>query len=876
MKWLWQLFSRRRLYTDLGEEIAQHLQEKTDELVSHGMSRREAEFQARREFGNVARIEERSREAWQWRTLESIWADLRIALRQLKRQPVLALIIVLTLGLGIGVSTATFSVANAFLFNPLGLPHSESLVTLNEQQGWQQTPASFADFSDWQQQTQSFAEMTTRTWAYLNLTGSGEPQRLSAARVSANFFHFLGVTPALGRDFLPAEMLSGNDHVVVLSDALWRHRFAADPAIVGRQITLNKQAYTVAGVMPNGFHFPQAVDLWQPLALTGAEKSNRTNHDFVVFARLKPGVSREQAVAEMNRLAALLAKQHPSTNTGVSVRVAPLALSVNGELTPAYTRMTLGSTLFVMLVVCANVANLNLARVMARRHEIAVRITLGASRRRILRQLLTESTLLGLLGAMAGIGFAAIHLHLILTSMPPEVAQYLYSWDKIGLNLPVLFAAIVLALVSGLGSGLMPALLATGNLSAGMASLSATRTATDTRQTHRLRNTFAVVQVALSLVLVLGAGLLVQGMRRMLAVQHDYSPRTLLTFMINLPASRYGDERQRVAFYDRAMAQLKGTAGVMGAGIATCFPYSNDDAEWKDLSVENRPKTPGTFQAAETVTISPEYLRMMGIPLLRGRFLSASDGPAAPPAVLINERLAEHLWPRENPVGRRLRLDSWGPQAAWATVAGVVGDVMNSWTDQTAQPTIYLPYSQHPSDTTYFALRTKADALTLAPAARRAVHEVDPDLPVEEVKTYTRFLHESLLGFSYMVVMMSVMGGITLLLGGLGIYGVLSSGVQERTREIGVRMALGANRADIRRQTLLRGARLFAAGAVIGLPCALFLAHLLASLFYGVQTNDMGTLLSMILLAGVMAVLASWFPAVRASSIDPMRALRGD
>jgi len=876
MGWLRQLFSRRRLYTDLGEEIAQHLQEKTDELVSKGIGRRDAERQARREFGNVALIEERGREAWQWQTLESIWADVRSASRQLKRQPVLAMIIVLTLGLGIGASTATFSIANAFLFSPLGLPHAESLVTLGEQQGSQQVPASFADFSDWQQQTQSFAEMTARTWAYLNLTGSGEPQRLSAARVSANFFHFLGVAPALGRDFLLTETLSGNDHVVVLSNALWRHRFAADPAIVGRQITLNKQAYTVAGVMPDGFHFPQAVDLWQPLALTGTEKNDRTNHNFVVFGRLKPGVSREQAGAEMNRVAALLAKQHPATNAGVSVRVMPLAQSVNGELTPAYTRMTLGSTLFVMLVVCANVANLNLARVMARRHEIALRITLGATRRRILRQLLTESALLGLLGAMAGIGIAAVYLHLILVSMPPEVAQYLYSWDKIGLNLPVLVAAIVLALVSGLGSGLMPALLATGNLSAGTASLSATRTATDTRQTHRLRNTFAVVQVALSLVLVLGAGLLVQGMRRMLAIQQDYSPQTLLTFMINLPASRYGDDQQRAALYDRAIAQLKTTAGVLGAGITTCFPYSDDDAEWKDLSVENRPRMPGTFPSAQALTISPEYLRMMGIRLVRGRFLSPSDGPEAPPAVLINERLAEHLWPGQDPVGRRLRLDSWGPQAAWATVAGVVGDVMNTWTDQTAQPTIYVPYAQHPSDTTYFALRTRGDALALAPAARRAIHDVDPDLPVEEVKTYTRFLQESLLGFTYMVVIMSAMGGIALLLGGLGIYGVLSSGVQERAREIGVRMALGANRADIRHQTLLRGARLFAAGAVIGLPCALFLAHLLASLFYGVQTTDSGTLMSMILLAGVVAVLASWLPALRASSVDPMRALRGD
>jgi putative ABC transport system permease protein len=874
MTWLKQLVTRRRIYTDLSEEIAQHLQQKADELMLNGMSRVAAERQARREFGNVALIEERSREAWQWPTFESIWADLRDAMRQLRKQPVMALIIVLTFGLGIGATTATFSVANAFLFSPLGLPHSENMVLINEQQGAHEVPASFADFESWQQQTQSFAQMTARTWAYLNLTGNGEPQRLSAARIAPNFFHLVGIGPAMGRDFLATESLPGNDHEVILSDALWRHRFAANRDIVGHQITLNKQAFTVVGVMPNGFHFPQAIDLWQPLALTNAEKNDRSAHDFVVYGRLKRGVSQKQAQAEMDRIATLIAKEHPATNTGFGVRLASLSQSINGDLTPAFTRMMLGGTFFVMLVVCANVANLSLARVLARRHEIAVRVTLGALRMRILRQLLTESAVLGLLGAIAGIAFAAVYLHLILISMPPEVARFVYSWDRIGLSLPVLAAAIVLALVSGLGAGLIPALVATGKPS--VAFLSATRTATDTRQTHRLRNTFAVVQVAMAMVLVLGAGLMVQGMRRMLVVQQDFSPKTLLTLMINLPAGRYGDPQQRVAFLDQALDRLQQIAGVTGTAATDCFPYSDGDAEWKEYSVVHRPKARGTSQSAQALTISPGYLGLMGIPLVRGRFLKFSDGPSAPPVVLINQGLADHLWPNENPVGQQLRLDAWGDGAGWATVAGVVGDVVNSWTDTVAQPTIYVPYTQHPPDTTYFALRTAGDALALAPTARQAIHALDADLPVEEVKTYDRFLHESLLGLGYVVVMMAAMGGITLLLGGLGIYGVLASGVQERTREIGVRMALGANRADIRRQTLLSGVRLFAVGALIGLPGALLLAHLLSSLFFGVRTSDLGTLMGTILFAGALAVLASLLPAMRASSIDPMRALRGE
>lgn len=876
MTWLKQVFARRQMYEDLSQEIALHLEQKTAELVAAGTPPAEAERQARREFGNVTLIEERGREAWQWPTLESICTDVGLALRQLRKQPVTAVIIVLTFGLGIGASTATFSVANAFLFSPLGLPHSESLVMLNEWQGSHSSPASFADFSSWQQESLSFAEMTTRTWAYLNLTGNGEPERLSAARVSPNFFHLIGVEPAMGRGFLDSESRPGNDREVVLSFALWQHRFAANPAIVGRHITLNQQAYTVAGVMPNGFHFPQAIDVWQPLALTDAEKNDRANHEFAVFGRLKPGVSREQAEAEMTGIAVRLARQHPATNTGLQVRIAPVSQSINGELTPAYTRMTLGGTFFVMLVVCANVANLSLARMMARRHEIAVRITLGALPPRILRQLLTESTVLSLLGAAAGIAFAAVYLHWILISMPPEVARYLYSWNQIGLNLPVLGAAIVLALLSGLLAGLMPALLATGKPGAAMACLSATRTATDTRRSHHLRNIFAVAQVALALVLVLGAGLLVQGMRHMVAAQKDYSPKTLLTFMINLPPSRYGDAEQRQAFYDRALERLDRLAGVSGAGTTECFPYSDDDVAWKDFSVENRPKAPGTFQSAQTLTISPGYLRLMGIPLVRGRFFSASDGPEAPPAILINERLAALLWPNENPLGRRLRLDAWGENAPWATVAGVVGDVVNGWSDQTAQPAIYVPYAQHPPETTYFALRTSAEALALAPAARQAIHEVDADLPVEEVKSYERFLHESLIGLTYIVVMMVAMGGITLLLGALGIYGVLASGVQERSREIGVRMALGANRGDIGRQTLWSGARLFATGALIGLPCAVLLAHLMSGLIYGVRSSDLATLMATILLAAAMAVLASLLPALRASSVDPMSALRGE
>jgi putative ABC transport system permease protein len=876
MTWLKQVFGRRQMYADLSQEIAQHLEQKIAELVAAGTPPAEAERQARREFGNVTLIEERGREAWQWPTLESICTDVGLALRQLRKQPVTAVIIVLTFGLGIGASTATFSVANAFLFSPLGLPHSESLVMLNEWQGSHSLPASFADFSSWQQESLSFAEMTTRTWAYLNLTGNGEPERLSVARVSPNFFHLIGVEPAMGRGFLDSESRPGSDREVVLSFALWQHRFAANPAIVGRHIALNQQAYTVAGVMPNGFHFPQAIDVWQPLALTDAEKNDRANHEFAVFGRLKPGVSREQAEAEMTGIAARLARQHPATNTGLQVRVAPVSQSINGELTPAYTRMTLGGTFFVMLVVCANVANLSLARMMARRHEIAVRITLGALRPRILRQLLTESTVLSLLGAAAGIVFAALYLHWILISMPPEVARYLYSWNQIGLNLPVLGAAIVLALLSGLLAGLMPALLATGKPGVAMACLSATRTATDTRQSHHLRNIFAVAQVALALVLVLGAGLLVQGMRHMVAAQKDYSPKTLLTFMINLPPSRYGDAEQRQAFYDRALERLDRLAGVSGAGTTECLPYSDDDVAWKDFSVENRPRTPGTFQSAQTLTISPGYLRLMGIPLVRGRFFRASDGPEAPPVILIDERLAALLWPNENPLGRRLRLDAWGENAPWATVAGVVGDVVNGWSDQTAQPAIYMPYTQHPPETTYFALRTSAEALALAPAARQAIHEVDADLPVEEVKSYERFLHESLIGLTYVVVMMAAMGGITLLLGALGIYGVLASGVQERSREIGVRMALGANRADIGRQTLWSGARLFAVGALIGLPGALLLAHLMSGLIYGVQSTDLATLMATILLAAAMAVLASLLPAIRASSVDPMRALRGE
>ena len=864
MTWFKQLFSRRRMYTDLSEEIGQHLQQKADELISNGMSRVAAERQARREFGNVALIEERSREAWQWPTLESICADLRDAMRQLRKQPVMALIIVLTFGLGIGVTTATFSVANAFLFSPLGLPHSENMVLINEQQGSHEVPASFADFESWQQQTQSFAQMTARTWAYLNLTGNGEPQRLSAARISPSFFHLVGIGPAMGRDFLATESFPGNDREVILSDALWRHRFAANRDIVGQRITLNKQAFTVVGVMPSGFHFPPAIDLWQPLALTDAEKNDRSAHDFAVYGRLKQGVSQKQAQAEMGRIATLIAKEHPATNTGIGVHLASLAQSVNGDLTPAFTRMMLGGTFFVMLVVCANVANLSLARVLARRHEIAVRITLGALRMRILRRLLTESAVLGLLGAVAGIAVAAVYLHLILISMPPELARYVYSWDRIGLSMPVLGAAI------------LPDSWKKIEPSVGMAFLSATRTATDTRQTHRLRNTFAVVQVAMAMVLVLGAGLMVQGMRRMLVVQQDFSPRTLLTFMINLPAARYGDAQQRVAFLDRALDRLQRTAGVTGTASTDCFPYSDGDAEWKEYSVAHRPKTRGISQSAQALTISPGYLRLMGIPLMRGRLLNSSDGPAATPVVLINEGLANHLWPNENPVGQRLRLDAWGETAEWATVAGVVGDVVNSWTDTVAQPTIYLPYTQHPPDTTYFAVRTTRDALGLAPAARQAIHALDADLPVEEVKTYDRFLHESLLGLGYVVVMMAAMGGITLLLGGLGIYGVLASGVQERTREIGVRMALGANRADIRRQTLLSGVRLFAVGALIGLPGALLLANLLSSLFFGVRTSDLGTLLGTVLFAGALAVLASLLPAMRASSIDPMRALRSE
>jgi putative ABC transport system permease protein len=876
MTWLKQLFLRRQLYTDLSEEIGQHLEQKAAELISSGMSREDAERQARREFGNVGLIEQRSREAWQWPTFESLWADVRDAARQLRKRPLMALIVVLTFGLGIGASTATFSVANAFLFSPLGLPHPDNLIVLQEQRSGYDYPSSYADFASWQQASKSFSEMAAHTGAHLDLTGSGEPQRLNAELVSPNFFHLLGINPKMGRDFVAAEPTAGRDLEVMLSYALWQHRFGGDTKIVGQRIVLNKQSYSVVGIMPKGFHYPQSVDVWVPLALTDAERNDRKLHNLVVVGRLKDGVSIPQAQSEMRTIAARLAQQYPSTNTNTGTRVVPLAVAINSEMTQAYTRMMLGSTFFVMLVVCANVANLSLARVLARRHELAVRVTLGALRWRIVRQLLTESALLGMLGGAAGIGIAALDLHFILISMPPEVARYVYNWDKIGLNLTVLAGATVVALLSGLVAGLIPALLVTGNSSAGMATLSAARTTTDSRQTHRIRNIFAVIQIALALVLVSGAGLFVQGMRHMLSMEEDYQPKTLLTFSVNLPDSRYTNDQQRGAFYQGALERLQQVPGVTEATIAGTFPYGNGDAEWKDFIVEGRPQVPGTLQSSQAIAISPEYLQMLHIPVVYGHGITASDGPESPRVLLINEKLAAEVWPNQDPLGRRLRLDAWGDDAAWATVTGVVKDVVYTWADRAAEPTIYIPAAQHPPTATFFAVRTSGNALALAPAVRSAIYKIDADLPIEQTRTYERVLHDSLIGLWYVVVMMGAMGGITLLLGALGIYGVLSSGVQERTREIGVRMALGASRADIRRRTLLEGARLFAFGAVIGLPCALLLARLLAGLIFGVSATDLGTLMFTILLAGAAAVLASWLPALRASSVDPVRALRGE
>ena len=811
--------------------------------------------------------------------MSSLLQDLRYAVRQLWRSPGFTIAAVLSLAIGIGINTAIFSNMDAVVLHPLAVPQLDRVVTVAEQNarssyasGYEQV--ALANYEDWARQSRSFESLAVRTQADKTLTGNGDAAHVEATLTSAEFFTVLRATPQFGRVYSEAECRPGQDSVAVLSYGLWQRRFAGDPSVLGRTIELDQRTYSIVGVMPKTMQYPSTADIYLPFAPTPEKLANRGAHDYVVTARLRDGVTDKQAQAEMQTLAEHLAQAYPATNSGWSVHVEPLLEGINGPYTPLYYRLVLGATLFVLLVVCANIANLQLARGVARRPEIAMRTALGASRSRILRQLLTENILLSLAGALGGIILANVYGHYLLATMPERVARFMPGWSNTSLNGRALLFSFTLAGLSALIAGMVPAAQAlrinlVDQLKAG------SRSTIGLGRSQRLRNIFAVAQISLAVALVIGAALMAKGMNAWLHAADFYEPGKMLTFNVSLPATRYDTAQKRAQWYAGALARLRSLPGVKQAELTPALPY--DDNGWlRDVDIENRPTVPGKFQSALNLPVTAGYFAALRIPIVNGRGFSQGDSLETTPVAVVSERFVAQYFPGQNPMGHRIRMGGRDSHEPWLTIVGVAKETSYSLWNQTPRAAVYMDALQVTPAATEYAITTNGNPLALAPAARKALAALDPLLPLNTVETYRQLLNDNLTGLMYASGMLVTDGVIALLLAAIGIFGVMANLVGERTREIGVRLALGARREDVLGMILRRASWLTGVGVCIGLAMAYALAHGVANLLVGVRAGDPLVFAAITTLIVAISMLASWIPARQASRIDPMVALRDE
>jgi putative ABC transport system permease protein len=808
----------------------------------------------------------------------SFFQDVRFGLRMLAKHRLATLVSIVALALGLGANTAMFSVAEAFLLHPVPFENADRIVALVDsrpQQNVDMNAVAPATYLDWKQQARSFDQLGTYAWDELNLTGDGEPQKVQAFRVSANLFAMLGVQPQLGRTLLPEEEERGKDQEIILGHALWEQRYASDPHIVGKSVKVDGKSFTIVGVMAKGFDFPKPAEAWIPLPLDAKARVQRDERWLWVLGRLKPGVSYTQAAVEMRGLAQRQSELYPDTNKGWQLRPMPLREFVTGNLTRQYTILLLGAVGFVLLIACADVANVQFARMSGRANEFAVRAALGGSRWRVIRQLLTESILLSLGGAALGLLLAQWDTDMILAHMPADVAKFIAGWSTIHLDFNAFLFTLVIAVLSGVLSGIAPSLL-TSRTNVSEALKESGRGSTVSRARGRLRGALVVAEVSLALVLLVGAGLLVKNFQGLLNVNESYAPRTLLTMNLTLPDTQYAAPAARLAFHEQVLQRLNALPGVRSTAFVTDLPYSNGGGAGTDVfSIEGRPPAQrGELRNAIMETTTPSYFKILNIALREGRTLSDADGAETLPVAVISESLAQRYFPGENPLNKRIKIGNEDSTRPWMTIVGVVNDVHYSWINKEEIPTIYRAVRQAPPYYTTIAVRTPGDPLQFISAVRSQIAAVDPNLPLYNIKPMDRLITESIVGIAYVAAMMAVLGVIALVLASVGVFGVMSYSVSERAHEIGIRMSLGAQTTDILRMVLRSGMTLTVLGLAIGLPIAFALARALAALLFGVEATDPFSFIGLPLLLAAVAALACYLPARRAARLDPLKALR--
>ncbi len=797
---------------------------------------------------------------------DEMFQDVKYGVRMLLKNKGFTAVAALTLMLGIGANTAIFSVVNAVLLRPLPFPEPDRLVWLRESHpptNVPQTSVAFLNFLDWRSQNKVFAQMAAYREYGFNLQVGDEPKRLNGAVVSVDFFATLGSQPAIGRAFLPAEDAPGGERAVILSHALWSQSFGGDPQLVGRRLKVDGQDHTVVGVMPPGFRFPaDGAELWLPLALD--PKVGRVSHALRVLGRLKPGATLDEARADMETIAARLDQAYPDTNKGWRVFMQPLHEAISGRMRqPLF--VLLGAVLFVLLIVCANVANLLLSRNAARERELAVRAALGAMRGRILRQLLTESLLLALLGGAGALLLAAGAVKLLTATGPRDVPRL----NEAALDLPVFAYTLAVALLTGLIFGMAPA-WQQSRLNLNAALKSGARMAGG--GARRLRQLLVAAEVAFALLLLIGAGLTLKSFARLHQVAPGFDARGGLTMEINLSLSKYARREQRAAFLQQALERLKILPGVEFAGATHRLPLRGNSAI--GFQVEGRPAPPpGQNISVNWRSISPDYFRARGAPLLSGRTFTEEEAWQKLNAVIINHALQRRYWPDENPLGKRIKIGG-APDSPWITVVGVAADVKESGLNVDTQAGLYLPYVFSPTPAMTLVLRTGPEPLSLAAAAGAAIRQVDSEQAVSNISTLEQLLSDTVAQPRLNTGLLALFALLALLLAAVGIYGVMAYAVASRTQEIGLRMAMGAQARDVLKLVVGQGMKVVAFGLALGLLAALGLTRWLKTLLFGVEAIDPLTYAVIAALLAAVALLACYIPARRATKVDPLIALR--
>jgi predicted permease len=872
------LFGRKRFTRELDEEMRFHREQTEREFISRGSTPEAARYAAMRQFGNATRVKERSHEEVGFGA-ESVAHGIRYAARQLVGNPGFTVVMLLTLALSIGANSAIFSVIQAVLFKPLPYPHADRIVRLFlTSTEYPKFPLNPFDFRDFRARNKSFESLAAFTRADMQLSGSGEPVRLNGFAVTSGFFRVLGLQPALGREFDFQAEIPGNGQQVILSDRLWRTRFNAAPDIVGRAITLNAQQFTVIGVMPPGTEHPgneyhavnygDDVDVWWPFSFSG-NSANRGSHYMEGIGRLKPGVTAEQARGEMNAIMAQISREN-SNGDGWHVLVIPLYTELVGA-SKRILWVLLGAVGMVLLIACANAANLLLARAATRQREIAVRLALGASRARLVRQLLTESLLISFAGGGLGLVLALTGVKALASILPADMPRV----HEIQVSAPVFAFTLAVSVITGILFGLAPA-LAASRTDPKQGLQKGGRSTTGGEHQSRMRSALVVGEVSLACILLVGAGLMLRSFLNLMHLDPGFQQEHVLTASLSLPHAQYSKSAQVAQFYDRLTQDLNGLPGVLSAGAGSDLPWTGYDENAGGFTVEGKKPVPGQENHARYHMATPGYFSALGIPLRGGRFFSEADKDGARKVLIINRAMAERYWPGEDAVGKRMTYEDNPKDSDWMTVVGVVGNVKDQPNSAGTEPAFWWPEMQVSMPDMSIVLRGQTDSALLADALRDEVRRLDPSLAVADVKLMDKIVDTSVATPRFVLVLVGLFAGLAIVLAVIGTYGVISYTVSQRTPEFGLRMALGAQRHDVLKLVLNQAIRLTAAGTALGVIAAFGLGRVLKTLIFDVSPTDPLTFAVAGLLVVMAGLAACYIPARRATRADPMNSLRAE